>query len=205
MLVITNEMDAAMAGQGFIRKKARWRRDSPDLPIVVYQEQPKTGGLRYGFTILYGFPHRDPEEWGCFQISQGEACGRGAHYYEAATPQSRQQIEQDFLAFTAPVAGQFHTAEDLAAALIQGQIPTSAPGRGATGLAKDVLDIADAHGLDDAREYALNLARSLDFSTDTREEIRELARFRPDVAEAIGWIPTPPPTFRRRRWWRPGS
>jgi hypothetical protein len=205
MLVISDDMDAAMASHGFSRKKARWRRDSPDLPVVVYQEQPKTGGPRYGFTILYGFPHRDPEEWGCFQISQGEACGRHGHYYDVSAPRGREQIEQDFLAFTAPVAGQFHTGHDLAAALIQGQIPSSAPGRGATGLVKDVLDIADAHGLVDARDYALTVARSLDAAQDTREEVRELARFRPDVAEAIGWTPTPPPALRRRQWWRAGS
>lgn len=202
MLVITDRMDAAMADLGFTRKKARWRRHSPELPIVVYQEQVGTGGPRYGFTVLFGFPHRDPEEWGCFQISQGLACGRRDHYYNVAASGGREQIEQDFLAFTASVAGSFQTGQELAAALIQGEIPTSSPGRGQTGLVKDVLDIAEAHGVAEARAYALDLARTLDASRNTRAQIRELAGFRPQVAEALDWASVLPP---RRRWWRPWS
>lgn len=202
MLVITDRMDAAMVDLGFIRKKARWRRHSPELPIVVYQEQAKTGGPWYGFTVLFGFPHRDPEEWGCFQISQGLGCGRRDHYYDVAAAGGREQIEQDFLTFTASVAGRFHTGQELAAALIEGEIPTSFPGRGQTGLVKDVLDIAEAHGVAEARAYALDLARTLDASRNTRAQIRELAGFRPEVAEALDWASAAPP---RRRWWRPGS
>jgi hypothetical protein len=202
MLVITDRMDAAMADVGFIRKKARWRRHSPELPIVVYQEQAQTGGPQYGFTVLFGFPHRDPEEWGCFQLSQGLARGRRDHYYDVAASGGREQIEQDFLTFTAPLAGRFHTGQELAAALIQGEIPPSSRSRGQTGVVKDVLDIAEAHGLPEARAYALDLARTLDASPNTRAQIRELAGFRPQVAEALDWTSVLPP---RRRWWRPWS
>lgn len=199
-MVITDRMDAAMADQGFIRKKTRWLRSSSELPVVVRQVQDKIGGPWYGFTVLFGFPHRNPEEWGCFQISQGQACGRRDHYYDVAKTRGRESIELDFLSFTAPVAGQFRTGEELAAALIRREIPTSSPGRGPTGLVKDLLDIADAHEVADARAYALDLARTLDDSPDSRSQIRELAQFRPDVADAIGPPPAAPPA---RRWLRP--
>lgn len=204
MLLIADRMDAAMTSQGFIRKKARWRRESSLLPIVVSQEQAKTGGPRYGFTVLYGYPHRDPDEWGCFSISQGKACHLGGHYYDVSTASGREWIEEDFLAFTAPVAGRFEAADDLAGALIRGEIPSSQPGRGPTGLVRDLLDIAGAHGLDHIREHALELGRTLDSSPENREQIRDLARFRPEVADAIGWQPTPPkPARSRKRWhWR---
>src|SRR4028118_166037 len=64
---------------------------------------------------------------------------------------------------------------------------------------KDLLDIANAHQVPDARAYALDLARKLDASPDARSQIRELAEFRPDVADAIGTPPAAPPA---RRWWR---
>lgn len=199
MLVITDRMDAAMADVGFIRTKARWRRPSPELPIVVYQEQAKTGGPQYGFTVLFGFPNKNPEEWGCFQLSQGVASGRRDHYYDVSASRGREQIEQDFLTFTAPVAGRFHTGQELASALIQGELPASTPGRGQAGLVKDVLDIAEAHGVAEARAYALDLARTLNGSRNTQAQIRDLAGFSPQVAEALDWASALPP---RRRWWR---
>jgi hypothetical protein len=202
MFVITDRMVVAMADLGFARNKARWRRHGPELPVVVYQEQATTGGPLYGFTVLFGFPQRNPDEWGCFQLSQGLACGRRDHYYDVTASGGREQIEHDFLTFTASVAGRFHTGQELATALIQGEIPTSFPGRGKTGLVKDVLDIAEAHGLAEARAYALDLAKTLDGSRSTRAQIRELASFRPQVAEALDSASGLPP---RHRWWRPRS
>jgi hypothetical protein len=202
MLMITDRMDAAMIDGGFVRKKARWRRHTPELPIVVFQEQAGTGGPLYGFTILFGYPHRNPDEWGCFQISQGEACRRRrGHYYDVSTASEREQIEQDFLQFTAPMAARFHSGRELAAALIAGDVPLSWPTRGQTGLVKDVYDVADAHDVAEARMYALTLARTLYSSRRTRSQIRELASFRPGIEEALDVTSPAPP---RRRWWRSG-
>lgn len=198
MIVISRRMDEAMREVGFSRKRSRWRRKSDLLPVVVYQEQAKTGGPRYGFSLLFGWPRRNPEEWTCFQLSQGEACGRGSHYYDASSEQSRRALETDFLQFTVPVASRFQSGQELADALADAELPPSQLGRGEVGRVKDLLDIAEAHGLPAVKSRALELAKQLDSSSELRLEIRELAQFMPEVARVIDWD-TPAP---RRRWWQ---
>lgn len=198
MIVISRRMDEAMREAGFSRKGSRWRRESDPLPIVVYQEQAKTGGPRYGFSILFGWPHRNPAEWACFQLSQGEACGRGSHYYDMSSEQSRRVVEMDFLQFTVPAASRFHTGQELADALADAELPPSQSGRGEVGRVKDLIDVAEAHGLPDVKGRALKLAKRLDSSWESRSSIRELAQFVPEVASVIDWEAPAP----RRRWWQ---
>jgi hypothetical protein len=196
---ITPKMDEVMRQRGFVRKKARWRSGNTELPVVVYLEKPTTGGPRYGLTVLYGFPDRDPEEWGCFQVSQGEACGRkDGHYYDLSRPNAAEELESDFLRFTAPTAGRYANGRQLAEALEREEIPSSQPGRGRVGLVRDLLDVADAHDLSDVKTRALGLARELDSDPATRAEIRELARFKPEVFAVIDWSQAEP----KQRWWQ---
>jgi hypothetical protein len=164
MKVITPAMDEAMREAGFTRRRTRWRRETPDLPVVVYQERPDTGGPHYGFTILYGYPYRDPEEWGCFQLSQREVCRGSDHYYDVTRPGELDQLERDFLDFTVAVAARYSTGLELARALQHGEIPSSQPERKGVGLVRDLLDIAQAHGLDGVRQEVFAMARQLDSS-----------------------------------------
>jgi len=202
VLMITEAMDDVMADHGFTRKKASWVRDSFDLPVVVYHERPKTGGQYCGFGIEFGSPGQRPGESACFQISQGSACGRG-HYYDVSSNAGRDLIERDFLAFTAPVAGRFRTGQELASALARSEVPLSAPDRGQVGLVKDLLNIATAHKLIDVEQQAFDLARTLEANSRTREDIRELASFRSELLEAIGWDPVEDPLRPvSRGWWQ---
>ena len=90
---------------------------------------------------------------------------------------------------------------DLAKAVMDGQVPASFPTQGPTGSGTEVLGIADAHSAPEARRFAFDLAKQLDAAQSTREDVRELARCRPQGVDAIGWTPTPPPPVRRG-WWR---
>jgi hypothetical protein len=172
-------------------------------PVVVYQERPDTGGPHYGFTILYGYPYRDPEEWGCFQLSQREVCRGSDHYYDVTRPGELDQLERDFLDFTVAVAARYSTGLELARALQHGEIPSSQPERKGVGLVRDLLDIAQAHGLDGVRQEVFAMARQLDSSRESHDDVRELAEFRPELASVLG--PEDVGLRRRRRRWRSGT
>lgn len=186
MRIIDADMDQGMLAAGFRRRGSRWRRPADsDFPVLVYTETPKTGGDRCGVTVLVGFPGRDPGAWGCYQISQRRALGEFDHYYSVGEGSGAEKLRSDFHQFTLPFVTQVRSASILAEGLLARRIPSSAPERGDVGLVKDVIDIANAYNLDSVKAEALNLAIQLDLSPKTRSDIRELARFVPDIAEIL--------------------
>jgi hypothetical protein len=186
MRIVDTEMDQAMVALGYLRSGSRWRRPrDSDFPVVVYTEAPKTGGPRCGVAILVGFPDRDPETWGCYQVSQRRALGEFDHYYPVSGDAGIARLKFDFLRFTVPFVGRVRTARDLAEGLLDRTIPSSAPERGDVGLVKDLIDVANAYGLSAAKDQALDLAIQLDASPKSRSDIRELASFVPEIANVL--------------------
>lgn len=196
--VATERMDAAMRSIGFSRKKTRWLGGSSDLPVLVREELAKVNGNAVGVSVLFGGPGMDPEESVCLQLSQRMSCGFRDHYYDVSKARETSELERHFMEFTVPLLERYRTARDLAAGLIAGDVPPSFPGRGRVGLVKDLIDIANAHHLEDVKQRALTIARALDASDHTRSAVRELAEFNPEVAEVVGRINPAP----QKRWWQ---
>ena len=118
-------------------------------------------------------------------------------------PGELDQLERDFLDFTVAVAARYSTGLELVRALQHGEIPSSQPERKGVGLVRDLLDIAQAHGLDGVRQEVFAMARRLDSSRESHDDVRELAEFQPELASVLG--PEDVGLRRRRRRWRSGT
>ena len=77
MKVITPAMDEAMREAGFTRRRTRWRRETPDLPVVVYQERPDTGDRTTASPSCTAIPTEIPRS-GVASSSANARCAEGA-------------------------------------------------------------------------------------------------------------------------------
>jgi hypothetical protein len=195
MKAITPEMEASMAAIGFTRRKARWLGGNDNLPRGAFVQQHPRGGLHYSIDLVWGYPDRDPYEWSCLNTNQRQWAGFEQPYYNVADEAGIMEMERHFLELTVPTLSQVTNAEQLMSRVLAGSM-THEPGvSDAFQISRSAIDISDAHGLDIPWPFLENLISEAWSNDDARQQLEELALFRP----ALGpHLPKGGPVSKRR-------